>query len=188
VVGFWKRALKGLIAPKTTAVRSYVYRTYCIGTYMYVPSESESELCVWQKFLPGREGGLYNTDLHNTHQRRGGRGRVPMNFIKICINRTFLCVFSTIFMPFSSIFTALFFPYIAHQRTAQILILSVCSSLFFFLSAIAPKMQVRSWAKSRAVRIPLWNRSSKMEFGNESLKSPKMGKLNIDTLIIPQGL
>jgi hypothetical protein len=27
-----------------------------------------------------------------------------------------------------------------------------------------------------------------MEFGNESLKSPKMGKLNIDTLIIPQGL
>ena len=30
--------------------------------------------------------------------------------------------------------------------------------------------------------------ASKMEFGNESLKSPKMGKLNIDTLIIPQGL
>jgi hypothetical protein len=137
--------------------------TYCKGTYMYVPCDIESELCVWQKFLPGREGGLYNTDLHNTHQRRGGRGRAPMNFIKICINRTFLCVFSTIFMPFSSIFTALFFPYIAHQRTAQILILSVCSSLFFVLSAIAPKMQVRSWAKSRAGRIPLWNRSIALE-------------------------
>ena len=27
-----------------------------------------------------------------------------------------------------------------------------------------------------------------MEFANNSLKSPKIGKLNIDTLIIPQGL
>jgi len=30
--------------------------------------------------------------------------------------------------------------------------------------------------------------ASRMEFANNSLKSPKMGKLNIDTLIIPQGL
>ena len=29
---------------------------------------------------------------------------------------------------------------------------------------------------------------SKREFGNNSLKSPKIGKLNINTLIIPQGL
>ena len=29
---------------------------------------------------------------------------------------------------------------------------------------------------------------SKTEFTNNSLKSPKIGKLNIDTLIIPQGL
>ena len=30
--------------------------------------------------------------------------------------------------------------------------------------------------------------ASKMEFANNSLKSPKIGKLNFDTLIIPQGL
>ena len=30
--------------------------------------------------------------------------------------------------------------------------------------------------------------ASKTEFANNSLKSPKIGKLNIDTLIIPQGL
>ena len=51
-------------------------------------------------------------------------------------------------MRFSAIFTALFFPYIAHERTAQNLILSLRSSIFFSLSAIAPKMQVRSRAKS----------------------------------------
>jgi len=33
-------------------------------------------------------------------------------------------------MRFSAIFTALFFPYIAHERTAQNLILSLRSSLF----------------------------------------------------------
>ena len=35
-----------------------------------------------------------------------------------------------IFMPFSTIFTALFYPYIAHERTAQNLILSVRSLRF----------------------------------------------------------
>ena len=34
------------------------------------------------------------------------------------------------FMRFSTIFTAYFFPYIAHERTAQNLIFSVHSSLF----------------------------------------------------------
>ena len=34
VVRSWKRALKCLIAPKTTAVRSYVCIVYCIGTYI----------------------------------------------------------------------------------------------------------------------------------------------------------
>ena len=33
-------------------------------------------------------------------------------------------------MPFSTICTALFYPYIAHERTAQNLILSVCSLRF----------------------------------------------------------
>ena len=33
-------------------------------------------------------------------------------------------------MPFSTIFMALFYPYIAHERTAQNLILSVCSLRF----------------------------------------------------------
>ena len=53
------------------------------------------------------------------------------------------------FYAFSTIFTALFFPYIPHERFAQNLILSVRSSLFFLLSAIAPKMQVRSRAIER---------------------------------------
>ena len=34
----------------------------------------------------------------------------------------------------------------------------------------------------------IYNAASKTEFANNSLKSPKIGKLNIDTLIIPQGL
>ena len=33
-------------------------------------------------------------------------------------------------MPFSTILMALFYPYIAHERTAQNLILSVCSLRF----------------------------------------------------------
>ena len=32
------------------------------------------------------------------------------------------------------------------------------------------------------------NAGSKTEFANNSLNTPKIGKLNIDTLIIPQGL
>ena len=36
--------------------------------------------------------------------------------------------------------------------------------------------------------MPHINAGSKMEFANNSLKSPKIGKLNIATLIIPQGL
>ena len=54
---------------------------------------------------------------------------------------------SYIFMHFSTIFTVLFYPYIARERTAQNLdfvsLLIACrSSLFFLLSAIAPKMKV----------------------------------------------
>ena len=55
---------------------------------------------------------------------------------------------SCIFRRFSTIFTALFCPYIAHEQTDQNLILSVCSSLFFLLSVIAPEIKVRSRAKS----------------------------------------
>ena len=57
-----------------------------------------------------------------------------------------------LFKRFSTIFPALFFPYIAHEQTAQNLILSVRLSLFFLLSAIAPKMQVRSRAIERYQR------------------------------------
>ena len=35
VVGSWKRVLKRLIAPKTTAVRSYVCIVYCIYRYIF---------------------------------------------------------------------------------------------------------------------------------------------------------
>ena len=73
---------------------------------------------------------------------------------------------SSILKRFSTIFTVLFFPYITHEGTAQNLILSVRSSLvagrsllfalrsslFFLLSAIAPKMQVRSRAIERFQR------------------------------------
>ena len=53
-------------------------------------------------------------------------------------------------MPISTIFTALFYPYIARERTAQNFISSVRSerSALFSMSAIAPKMKVRSRAKS----------------------------------------
>ena len=43
-------------------------------------------------------------------------------------------------MPFPTIFTALFYPYIAHERTAQNFILSVCSVRF----ALSPKERHRS--------------------------------------------
>jgi len=54
------------------------------------------------------------------------------------------------FMPISTIFTALFYPYIARERTAQNLISSVRSerSALCSRSAIAPKMKVHSRAKS----------------------------------------
>ena len=48
----WKRALKRSFAPKTTAVRSYV----CI-VYTYVPSDSESELCVREVSRQAGVGG-----------------------------------------------------------------------------------------------------------------------------------
>ena len=56
-------------------------------------------------------------------------------------------------MRFSTIFTMLFCPNIAHEQTAHNLdyvsLLVACRSLLFFLlSAIAPKMKVGSRAKS----------------------------------------
>ena len=47
-------------------------------------------------------------------------------------------------MPISTIFTALFYPHIAQERTAQSEILSVRSECF----ALCLKMKVRSRAKS----------------------------------------
>ena len=57
-------------------------------------------------------------------------------------------------MCFSSNFTALFCPYIPHKQTAQNFILSVRSSIFFLLSAIAPKIKVCSRAKSDWAMYP----------------------------------
>jgi hypothetical protein len=51
---------------------------------------------------------------------------------------------SYIFIRFSTIFTALFYPYIAHEQTAHNL--DFVSLLLFLLSAIAPKIKVRSRA------------------------------------------
>ena len=55
-------------------------------------------------------------------------------------------------MCFSTIFTALFFPDITHEQTAQNLILSILRVAFFLLSAIAPKIKVRSRAIERFQR------------------------------------
>ena len=40
----------------------------------------------------------------------------------------------------------------------------------------------------KVITCRIFDAGSKMEFTNNSLKSPKIGKLNIDSLIIPQGL
>ena len=40
--------------------------------------------------------------------------------------------------------------------------------------------------KNTFFTCPVYSTASKTEFANYSLKFPKIGKLNIDTLIIPQ--
>ena len=40
----------------------------------------------------------------------------------------------------------------------------------------------------KVITFRIFDAGSKMEFPNNSLKTPKIGKLNIDTYIIPQGL
>ena len=40
----------------------------------------------------------------------------------------------------------------------------------------------------KVITFHIFDAGSKTEFPNSSLKTPKIGKLNIDTLITPQGL
>ena len=40
----------------------------------------------------------------------------------------------------------------------------------------------------KVITFRIFDAGSKTEFTNNSLKTPKIGKLNIDTLITPQGL
>jgi len=40
----------------------------------------------------------------------------------------------------------------------------------------------------KVISFRIFDAGSKTEFTNNSLKTPKIGKLNIDTYIIPQGL
>ena len=40
----------------------------------------------------------------------------------------------------------------------------------------------------KLITLRVFDAGSKTEFTNNSMKSPKIGKLNIDTLITPQGL
>jgi len=98
---------------------------------MYVPSESESELCVWQNFLPGR-GGTVQTDQHNMHHSRGGEVAGAWIFIKICINRTFLFVFQP-FLQRSFILILLM------SKPLTIWILSVCS--YSYWAPSLPKLR-----------------------------------------------
>ena len=52
-------------------------------------------------------------------------------------------------MPFSTIFTALFYPYITHERTAQNLILSVRSLRFALCLKERTRSQNEGWLKSK---------------------------------------
>ena len=64
---------------------------------------------------------LYRPTQHAPEEEGGGGSHAGI-FIKIFIN----CAF---FLPFLTILTALFYPYIAHEQTAKNLILSVRSVL-----------------------------------------------------------
>ena len=46
-----------------------------------------------------------------------------------------------------------------------------------------PRIEMR-----KVITFCIFDAGSKTEFTNDSLKTPKIGKLNIDTLITPQGL
>ena len=71
--------------------------------------------------------------------------------VKICTNHAFLCIFQPFLRFILEIalwITALVFPYIVHERTAQNLNLSVHSLLFFLNRSFAPEIKVCSRAKS----------------------------------------
>ena len=62
-------------------------------------------------------------------------------------------------MPFSTICSALFYPYIAHERTAQNLILSVCSMLFaLFLKERHPSKNQGSQHRGMVTRRNILHR------------------------------
>ena len=90
MVRSWKRALKRKIAPKTTAVCSYV----CFNRYIYMYLVRVNQSCVCNRNSRQAGGVLYRPTQHST------------------------------------ILTALFCPYITHERIDQNLILTVRSLRF----------------------------------------------------------
>ena len=57
------------------------------------------------------------------------------------------------------------------------------STLLYVESNYFPHIETR-----KVISFRIFDAGSKTEFTNNSLKTPKIGKLNIDTLITPQGL
>jgi len=79
-------------------------------------------------------------------------------------------------MRFSTIFTGLFFPYIAHEQTAQNLILSVRLSLFALFLIERHRSQNHALLKSeerfqRAMRPVLIKRNDVMRFSTSGFSS-----------------
>jgi len=92
-------------------------------------------------------------------------------------------------MPISTIFTALFYPYIAHERTAQNLILSVCSVRSTLCLKEHHRSQNESLLKSeerlsdfkencaQLWRERIWENKLVPSSGNQSLTRIKCGHL-----------
>ena len=96
--------------------------------------------------LPPMPGGISYTQFKDTQLHRKNIKDDNQMLLWVVFNKNMYK--SCLLKRFSTIFTALFYPYIAHERTLRIWIMSVRSSLFFSLSAIAHKIMVRSRAKS----------------------------------------
>jgi len=101
----------------------------------------------WGGAPPPLPGSIsFTVQVHTTYETEAAN-RKDDNQPLLCMifnkNMYKLCIF----MCFSTIFTALFYPYIAHEQTTQNLKLSFRLLLFLLLSAIAPNIKVRSRAR-----------------------------------------
>ena len=111
---------------------------------------SVNNICMYsvKEMPPGRGGkGGGSSSTHNLWNR--------LKYVQIVHFYEFFNHFYGSIFEINLWITALFFPYMAHERKAQNLILSVRSSLFFLNSSFAPKIKVHSRAK-REERLSVW--------------------------------